>query len=126
MTVIDQLQFNPQGHMPAIIVDDAGGQVLTLCYLDRIALEKTLETGEVWVFRRSQNKLMKKGQTSGHTQTVKSVFIDCEGKSLVIRVDQKVAACHKGYFTCYFTQLHPETGQTEIIGQPVFNPDDVY
>jgi phosphoribosyl-AMP cyclohydrolase len=126
MSIIDQLEFNPQGHMPAIIVDDASSEVLTLCYLNREALEKTLESGEVWVFRRSKNKLMKKGETSGHTQTVKEVYIDCEGKSLVVRVDQKVAGCHKGYFTCYFTRLDPATGAVETVGEPVFNPDDVY
>ena len=126
MSLIERLQFNEQGHVPAIIVDDVSGQVLTLCYMDRAAIEKTLEDGQVWVFRRSAGKLMKKGERSGHTQTVKDVFIDCEGKSLLVRVDQKVAACHKGYFTCYFTRYNGETGQIEVVGETVFNPDEVY
>jgi len=126
MSLLEQLQFNADGHMPAIIVDDVSGQVLTLCYLDREALEKTVATGEVWVFRRSAGMLMKKGERSGHTQTVKAIFIDCEDKSLLIRVDQKVAACHKGYFTCYYTQYDPETGETETVGEQVFKPEDVY
>jgi len=126
MSLFDQLQFNADGHVPAIIIDDVSGQVLTLCYMDRKALEKTLATGEVHVFRRSLGVLMKKGERSGHTQTVKEMHIDCEGKSLLIRVDQKVAACHKGYFTCYYTKYDPETGETETVGERVFDPDDVY
>jgi phosphoribosyl-AMP cyclohydrolase len=124
--MFDHLQFNEQGHVPAIIVDDVSGQVLTLCYMDREAVEQTLRTGEVWVFRRSAGKRMKKGERSGHVQTVKAVFLDCEGKSLLIRVDQKVAACHKGYFSCYYTRYDPETGRTETVGEPIFDPDDVY
>ena len=126
MSLLEQLQFNPDGHIPAIIVDDVSGQVLTLCYMDREAVEKTLATGEVWVFRRSAGVLMKKGEQSGHTQAVKELFIDCEGKSLLIRVDQKVAACHKGYFTCYHTKVDPETGRAETVGEQVFKPEDVY
>ena len=126
MSISEQLQFNADGHIPAIIVDDVSGQVLTLCYMDREALEKTLATGQVHVFRRSLGKLMKKGERSGHTQAVKEIYIDCEGKSLLIRVDQKVAACHKGYFNCYYTKYNPETGATETIGERVFNPEDVY
>ena len=126
MSIFDRISFNGQGHVPAIIVDDVSGQVLTLCYMNHEAVEKTLETGEVHVFRRSRGKLMKKGETSGHTQAVKAVFIDCDGKSLLVRVDQKVAACHKGYFTCYFTRYNPETGSTETIGEKIFEPEDVY
>ena len=126
MAIFEHIRFDDQGHVPAVIVDDVSGQVLTLCYMNRDAVEKTIETGEVWVFRRSKNKLMKKGETSGHTQTVKEVFIDCEGNSLLIRVDQKVAACHQGHFTCYYTKLDPATGATETIGERVFNPEDVY
>jgi len=126
MSIFEQLQFNADGHVPAIIIDDVSGHVLTLCYMDREALEKTLATGQVHVFRRSLGKLMRKGERSGYTQTVKAIYIDCEGKSLLIRVDQKVAACHKGYFTCYYTKYNPETGETETIGERVFNPEDVY
>lgn len=113
------LVFNDQGLMPAVIQDDASGEVLTLCYLNEIALDKTLETGFVHVFRRSLGKLMMKGETSGHTQAVKSITIDCEGKSLVIRIDQKVAACHKNYFTCYFREFNRETGEIVVLGEPV-------
>ncbi|MBI2843717.1 MAG: phosphoribosyl-AMP cyclohydrolase [Armatimonadetes bacterium] len=119
MKLADVLVFSDQGLIPAVIQDDHSGAVLTLCYMNNDALEKTLQTGLVHVFRRSAGRLMMKGETSGHTQTVKSVSIDCEGKSLVIRVDQKVAACHKNYFTCYFREYDIATGEVEVRGEPV-------
>lgn len=119
LKLIDSLVFSEQGLIPAVIQDDSTGQVLTLCYMNNEALDKTLETGLVHVFRRSAGRLMMKGETSGHTQTVKSIFIDCEGKSLVIRIDQKVAACHKDYFTCYFREYDRESEEIIIRGVPV-------
>ena len=121
----DVLQFNEQGLMPAVIQDAKTKQVLTLCYLNREALEKSLKEGKVYVFRRSQNRLMLKGETSGHVQLIKEVRVDCEGKSLVFLVNQKVAACHAGYFTCYFRRLGKD-GALTIVGKRVFDPSKVY
>jgi len=126
MTIFDHVHFDEKGLVPAIIVDDASGQVLTLCYMNRDAIEKTVQTGLVHVFRRTRGRLMKKGETSGHTQTVRHLFIDCDGKSLLIRVTQKVAACHKGYFTCYYTRYNPNTGSVETTGKPIFDPSKTY
>ncbi len=119
LKLFDSLVMNDQGLIPAVIQDDTSGQVLTLCYMNREALDRTLETGLVHVFRRSAGRLMMKGETSGHTQTVKSICIDCEGKSLVIRIDQKVAACHKNYFTCYFREYLKDTDEIVVRGEPV-------
>jgi phosphoribosyl-AMP cyclohydrolase len=123
---IDSLVLNPDGYIPAVIVDDASGRVLTLNYMTPEAVRKTVDEGVVYVFRRSLGRLMKKGETSGHIQAVKEVRVDCEGKSLVVRVEQKVAACHKGYFSCYFRKLDPATGKWKTTDEPVFNPEDVY
>ena len=123
--LIRRLQFNSDGHVPAIIQDAESGKVLTLCYMNSAAIEKTLEAGTVYVYRRSLGKLMLKGETSGHTQKVRSIHLDCEGKSLLIRVDQKVAGCHKGYFSCYFDKMQPDGNR--VITEPlVFNPEKVY
>ena len=124
--LLSRLQFNSEGHLPAIIVDIEDGAVLTLCYLTKEALERTLETGLVHVFRRSKGRLMIKGETSGHVQHVKEVRLDCEGKSLVIQVKQEVAACHQGYRTCYFEKYDPETDSFEITEERAFDPDQVY
>ena len=124
-TLLDVLHFDGRGLIPAVIQDAKRKRVLTLCYLNREALEKSLKTGKVYLFRRSQNLLMLKGETSGHVQTIRQVLIDCEGHSLVLLVSQKVAACHAGYFTCYFRQLTP-SGKLKTIGRRVFDPSKVY
>ncbi len=119
------LKFNDQGLIPSIIQDAKSQKVLTLCYMNDIALRATLETGFVHVFRRSQNKLMKKGETSGHTQALREFRVDCEGKSLLMVIDQKVAGCHKGYFSCYFEKVAND-GAKEITESLIFNPEKVY
>ena len=126
MSIFDNIKLQDNGLIPAIIIDHATSTVLTLCYMNRDALEKTIETGEVYVYRRSRKQLMKKGETSGHTQAVREIFADCDGNSLLIRVDQKVAACHAGYFTCYYRKYNPKTAQMETVGEKVFDPKKVY
>ncbi|MBI3252013.1 MAG: phosphoribosyl-AMP cyclohydrolase [Candidatus Omnitrophica bacterium] len=120
-----QIKFDSQGLIPAIIQDAKTGKVLTLCYLNDAALKATVESGFIYVFRRSQNKLMKKGETSGHTQAVRELRVDCEGKSLLFLIDQKVAGCHKGYFSCYFEKVEKD-GSRKITEGRVFDPDKVY
>ena len=119
------LRFDDQGLIPAVIQDAKSKQVLTLCYLNREALKKSLQTGSVYLFRRSQQRLMQKGETSGHIQVIRQVLVDCEGKSLVLVVQQRVAACHAGYFSCYFRRLG-KNGRLSTLGRRVFNPKAVY
>jgi phosphoribosyl-AMP cyclohydrolase len=119
------IKFSDKGLVPAIIQDEKTKEVLTLCYMNKDALEKTLEEGFVYVFRRSKGKLMKKGHTSGCVQAVKSLCLDCEGNSLLFKVDQKVAGCHEGFFTCYFRQVDKD-GNVRILGERVFDPNKVY
>jgi len=122
---IQQLKFDNRGLIPVIIQDHDKGNVLTLCYMNKIALEKTLEEGKVYLFRRSKNRLMLKGETSGHIQIVKEIFLDCEGKSLLLKVKQKRGACHKGYFTCYYRRLS-KNGALDICEKKIFDPEKVY
>ena len=126
MDLTKALKFDKNGLIPAVIVDAASGQVLVLCYMNEEAVRKTFETGKVYVFRRSKNRIIVKGETSGHVQLVKEVLVDCEGNSLVIKVEQKVAACHAGYFSCYYRRLDPKTGALEIIARRVLDPGKVY
>ena len=118
------LRFNEQGLIPAVIQDAGTKQVLTLCYLNGLALRKTLATGKVHVYRRSQGRVMLKGETSGHTQRLREVRVDCEGKSLVLLVRQRVAACHTGFYTCYFSRLRGS--RMVVSGRRVFDPATVY
>jgi phosphoribosyl-AMP cyclohydrolase len=126
MQLLTNLKFDDKGLIPAVIVNVTDNRVLTLCFMNQDALEKTIETGKVHVFRRSKNRLMLKGETSGHTQLVEEVFFDCEGKSLVIKVKQKVAACHAGYMSCYYRKYNDKTDNIEIIEEKVFNPEKTY
>lgn len=126
MKLLDSIKFNDQGLVPAIIQNDEDGRVLTLCYMNSDAIEKTLETGKVHVFRRSKGRLMLKGESSGHIQEVRDVFIDCEGNSILFRIKQHVAGCHAGYMSCYYRRYDPKSDKLEICEEKVFDPDSVY
>jgi len=120
-----KIKFNEKGLIPAIIQDDKTDKVLTLCYMNKDALDKTLKEGKIYVFRRSKNKLMLKGETSGNIQEVKEVFVDCADNSILFKVEQHVAACHEGYFTCYFRKID-KNGNESIKEKRVFDPKDIY
>ncbi len=124
-SIKSQIKFDAQGLIPAIIQDAKTQKVLTLCYMNEIALKATLEHGFIHLFRRSQNKLMKKGEQSGHTQAVRECRPDCEGKSLLFLIDQNVAGCHKGYFSCYFEQIEAD-GTRRVTDPLVFDSKKVY
>ena len=119
------IKFNDKGLIPAIIQDEKSGEVLTLCYMNNEALAKTLDEGKIYVFRRSKNQLMMKGCTSGCIQKVRSLCIDCEGNSLLFKVEQVKAACHEGYFTCYFRRVDKK-GNVTTLGERCFDPKKVY
>jgi phosphoribosyl-AMP cyclohydrolase len=122
--LLAELRFK-DGLIPVVIVE-ADGQVLVLCYMDADALRKTLETGQVHVYRRSQGRVMPKGETSGHVQRLEEVRVDCEGNSLMMVVRQHVAACHAGYRSCYYRRYRQESDSLEVCEKRPFDPSDVY
>ena len=126
MQLLEKINFNANGLVPAIIYDSADNRPLTLCYMNRDAVEATARTGKVHVFRRSKARLMIKGETSGHIQEVREIAIDCDGNSLAIKVDQHVAACHAGYRSCYYTKYDRATDTFRVDEKKVFDPDSVY
>ena len=121
----DTLNFDEKGLIPAIIQDAASSKVLTLCYMDREAFERTVKEGKVYVFRRSKGRVMLKGETSGCVQHVKALYVDCADNSVLFKVEQERAACHEGYFSCYFRRID-EKGKAVIEEKKVFDPKDVY
>ncbi len=125
MDFTDKLNFDEKGLIPAIIQDAKSGRVLTLCYMNKDAIEKTLGEGKIYVFRRSKGRLMLKGETSGCVQTVKEVYVDCAENSVLFKVEQQRAACHEGYFSCYFRRLN-EKGEIVIEEKRLFDPGEVY
>ena len=96
-----------------------------LAYMNRLAWEKTLETGKVHYWSRSRQKLWLKGETSGHVQVLKEALVDCDLDTILVRVEQLGgAACHTGYRSCFFRKV-TENG-LEAQGEPVFDPQEIY
>src|SRR5512143_240119 len=121
---VSALKFDKDGLVPAIVQDYMNGEVLMMAYMNALAVEKTLETGLCHYWSRSRQKLWLKGETSGHTQTVKEVYYDCDADCLLIKVDQKTAACHTGHRSCFFTKV--ERSGTRDAGVQVFDESAVY
>ena len=94
--ILSQIKFNKEGLIPVIIQDAKTNQVLMLAYMNRESLEKTLEEGRTCFYSRSRRELWFKGSTSGNTQLVKKIILDCDNDTLLVLVEQKGAACHTG------------------------------
>lgn len=119
--LIDNIKFNEQGLVPAIVQDCKTGEVLMQAYMNRESLEKTLETGRSWFYSRSRKELWEKGATSGCIQSVKEIFYDCDGDSLLLKVEQTGAACHTGSRSCFYRSLWKgeESAKAANIGEVV-------
>ena len=114
------------GLIPAIAQDAKTGRVLMLAYMNEEAWNKTLETGEVHYWSRSRNSLWHKGGTSGHTQKVKAIRLDCDADAVVFLIEQiGGAACHEGYESCFFRQRNAD-GTYSLCCERVFDPKEVY
>ncbi|HNY63943.1 MAG TPA: phosphoribosyl-AMP cyclohydrolase [Deltaproteobacteria bacterium] len=122
----DILDFEKQGGLiPAIAQDWKTGEVLMVAYMNRESFEETLRTGRACYFSRSRNKLWRKGEESGNVQKVHEIRVDCDGDTLVLKIDQVGgAACHTGHRSCFFRKI--ENGQVIEEGTRVFDPDEVY
>ncbi len=112
-----EVHYDENGLVPVVAQDATTNEVLTLAYANREAVEKTLQTGEAHFYSRSRNALWRKGETSGNTQRVVEVRLDCDGDALLYRVDPAGPACHTGERTCFFTTLSEEGG-TSVGEQP--------
>jgi len=110
--------------IPVITQDYQTNDVLILAFANEEAVRKTLETGYVHFYSRSRKTLWKKGETSGHVEEVERVITDCDNDSLLLKVKQIGAACHKGFDTCFYSEF--DKGKLKTIGKKVFNPDEVY
>jgi phosphoribosyl-AMP cyclohydrolase len=123
---LEGLKFDSDGLIPAIIQDHATREVLMMAWMNRDSLAKTVETRKTHFFSRSRNKLWLKGESSGHLQHVKSIATDCDKDVLLISVEQVGAACHDGYYSCFYRK-HDENGSDwKVEGERVFDPEKVY
>ena len=107
--LVERVRFGADGLVPAVVQDAGDGRVLTLAYMNRESLERTLERGETWFWSRSRRELWRKGATSGNTQAVRSVTLDCDGDAVLVKVNQTGVACHTGAATCFHDPLTDDT-----------------
>jgi phosphoribosyl-AMP cyclohydrolase len=126
MEPIDSIDFSKAGGLVTAIAQDAAtGEILMVAHMNEAAFQRTLETGEVFYWSRSRGQLWHKGESSGNTQVVKSLSIDCDGDVVLLRVEQRGgAACHTGKRSCFFRRL--DGGNWLDEGVQVFDPDEVY
>ncbi len=102
--VLDALPYNADGLVPAIAQDVESGDVLMLAWMNRIALQRTLATGDVWYYSRSRQRLWRKGETSGHVQKLAELRLDCDGDTVLMKVRQQGPACHTNRPNCFYLQ----------------------
>jgi phosphoribosyl-AMP cyclohydrolase len=120
MINLDTLKY--ENYLIFVVVQDSISREVLMCaYMNREALEKTIETGIAHFWSRSRQKLWKKGEISGNVQKVNQIKIDCDMDSILLLVDQVGGTCHMGYRSCFFRDI-----EGNIIGEKVFKPEDVY
>src|SRR5580693_8579393 len=122
MSVYDKIKFNAEGLVPTIVQDQTSGRVLMMAWMNRASLETTVTTGKTHFWSRSRQKFWMKGESSGHTQTVKDIAFDCDGDTLLIRVEQAGAACHEGYRSCFYRSIEDAGAQFKITEQQLLKP----
>ncbi len=126
MNLFDQFKWDAAGLIPAIIQEQSTGRVLMMAWMNKASLEKTIATGKTHFWSRSRQKFWMKGESSGHTQTVKDIAYDCDGDTLLIQVEQIGAACHEGYQSCFFRSIR-EAGASHVITEAQLQkPEDIY
>lgn len=124
MNFLNQLKFNADGLIPAIIQQQSSGRVLMMAWMNRASLEKTIETRRTWFWSRSRQKFWMKGESSGHVQVVKDLSFDCDCDTVLIQVEQTGAACHEGYQSCFFRSLDGEGWK--VTEAQLETPEQIY
>jgi len=121
MTEQIDVDFGENGLVPAVAQDAETREVLMLAYVSPEALEATRKSGYAHYYSRSRDELWKKGGSSGHTQEIEEIRVDCDADTLLYIVTQNVAPCHTGHDSCFYRSIDGEN-----VGTKLFDPDDVY
>jgi len=112
------------GLIAAVAQDAATGDVLMVAWMNAEAYAETVRTGRAVYYSRSRGKLWRKGEESGHVQTVRSIYVDCDADAILLKVEQEGAACHEGYRSCFFREVTPEG--LKIVAARLVDPAEVY
>jgi len=127
MKLLDEIKFDSNGLVPAIAQDEATGDVLMMAWMNRESLAETIKTRRAVYWSRSRRKLWRKGEESGNVQEVKSIYVDCDGDVVLLRVRQiGGAACHTGHRTCFYREVIDEGNGIREKSDVVFDPKEVY
>jgi phosphoribosyl-AMP cyclohydrolase len=121
--MLAEIRFDPQGLVPAIAQQHDTGEILMMAWMDRDAVAETMRTGRVCYWSRSRKAPWRKGDTSGHIQTLVDLRIDCDGDTLLVLVDQKGVACHTGRHNCFFRAIRD--GALETIAPVMVDMDGI-
>ncbi len=123
-----RLHVNGEDLIIAVAQDFKTSEVLMVAFMNREALKKTIETGSAHYWSTSRNKLWLKGESSGHVQKVQEILTDCDEDVVILKVKQEGAACHNGYYSCFYRKLSGEDDgyEFEIFKEKVFQPENVY
>ena len=122
-------RFDADGLVTAVATDARSGEVLMVAHMNEDALRKTIESGEAWYFSRSRNALWRKGETSGQSQRVVEMRVDCDQDAIWIRVEQTGAACHTGRKSCFYRKIETAGGGSVLVpveANRLFDPKAVY
>lgn len=122
--VLDALPWNADGLLPAIAQQYDSGEVLMMAWMNRAALEETLQTGRVCYWSRSRQSYWRKGESSGQVQMLKEVRLDCDGDTILLKVDQTGPACHTGRRDCFYNRV--EADRVVVDREPLIDPKDLY
>ena len=120
------LKLDANGLIPAIVQDHETGAVLMMAWMNRHALESTLESGKATFYSRSRDKVWVKGESSGHTQEVIEARVDCDQDVVLLRCKSNGPACHVGFKTCFFRAIEDDVQTLRTVEEPVFDPESVY
>jgi len=118
--LLDGLKYDADGLIPAVVQDHEDGQVLMVAYMNRESLRRTLESGDTCFWSRSRQEYWVKGLTSGNTQKVVQLSIDCDKDCILVLVDQKGVACHTGERSCFYRGVDPQTGELAPVSMEGF------
>lgn len=118
MQVFEELKFDVNGLIPAIIQEIGTNEVLMVAYMNQESVKRTIETGRTWFWSRSRQQYWCKGDTSGHVQHVKEIRYDCDADALLVLVEQVGVACHTGHKSCFFRAIDTKSGKSIKIVEP--------
>ena len=124
LDALDGLKYGDDGLIPAIAQQVDSGEVLMMAWMNRSSIEETLKTGRVCYWSRSRQAYWRKGESSGQVQQFKSMAFDCDGDTILLKVDQTGPACHTGRRSCFFHRVDGE--QVVIDSDPIIDPDTLY